>query len=122
MFFVVVGLGLLAVFFVLLMGKPSADVPEGWPRNIEQNVVGQWAGESSDFVIIFGADGEYQILNYKGNTILGDWEVTQDGQIKVPVSYRDYDGVWYFEPATKGTMTLEVEDLDISDTFYKVEQ
>ena len=100
-------------------GRPAEDVESGWPRNIEENVAGVWVATDSDFGIAFESDGGYQILNYQGRTILGDWSVDDNGLIEVPVSYRNYSGVWYFVPAGKDTLTLEVEELDLSETLKK---
>jgi len=120
---------LLLVFVLFLVGMgfiwwsgSGEDTAGGWSDNIEEieeNVPGLWVAEGSTLGIAFAPDGEYQILNYQGKTIIGDWEVTDDGLIAAPVSYRNYSGVWYFEPADEDTLTLEVEELELSEMFHK---
>lgn len=100
-------------------GENTADGRSDNIEGIEENVPGLWVAEDSILQIAFSPEGEYQILNYQGKTIIGDWEVTDDGLIAAPVSYRNYNGVWYFEPAGTDTLTLEVEELDLSETFHK---
>lgn len=115
---------LVLILFLIGMGfiwwsGSGENTAGGWSDNIEEDVPGLWVAEDSTLQIAFAPDGEYQILNYQGRTIIGDWEVTDDGLIAAAVAYRNYNGVWYFEPAGKDTLTLEVEELEISETFHK---
>ena len=121
------GLLLVLVLFLVGMGfiwwsGSGQNATGGWSgsvEGIEEDVPGLWVAEDSTLKIAFAPDGEYQILNYQGKTIIGDWEVTDDGTVEASVSYRNYNGVWYFEPTGKDTLTLEVEELDLSETFHR---
>ena len=115
----VLALFLIGMGFVGWSNSGGSTEGGGWSSNIEDDVPGLWVAEDSTLQIAFSPDGEYQILNYQGRTIIGDWKVTDDGLIEAPVAYRNYQGVWYFKPAGKDTLTLDVEELELSETFHK---
>ena len=76
---------------------------------------------SLEMRIVFMPNGTYELRNLQGYIVVGEWETTEDGLAEVPVSWRDYEGVWYFEPLSKDELHLEVPELDTDRIFYRTQ-
>ena len=114
----VLALLLLGLWFLTSNDREQGPL-DGWSARIKNDIPGQWVGETSPSQVIFTPQGEYQIINFQGQTVLGDYTITSDDLVEVPLRFRNYSGTWYFEPIEGGALRLEVEELDYYETFHR---
>jgi hypothetical protein len=112
----------VALIFYFLNAAAQGEDSTRVPANVEEMVPGVWRAtdKETELEITFGHD-EYQVTNFQGYSTFGSWSVNADDLVAVPIEWRDYEGVWLFEPVTANEMRLEVEELGWDLTFKKVQ-
>jgi hypothetical protein len=122
---VIVILVLVALIFYFLNAASEGENVMRVPPNVASMVPGAWQAEDdgTELVMVFSQTNEYQLTGFRGAyETVGEWSVTEDDLVQAVVSWRDYEGIWYFEPVTATEMHLVVEDLDWDLTWRKVEE
>jgi hypothetical protein len=112
----------LALIFVYFQAAATGETIAGSPGNVEHSAPGTWKsyGPDAELTIIFQQGGRYELRTVQSYTIVGPWEVGDEGVIEVEVDWRDYTGTWYFEPVSVDQMDVKVAELGYDLVFHKV--
>jgi hypothetical protein len=112
---------IVALIFYFLNAAAEGEDSTRVPANVETMVPGVWRSTDGEnqLEITFGHD-DYQVTTFQGYNTFGTWSVNAEDLVVVPIEWRDYEGVWLFEPVTANEMHLEVEELGWDRTFQKV--